>query len=151
MRRRSAGRRPSNSRTQSVKGVEMSTHKRILLVDDSNTVLMMERMILSKSYEVLLARDGVEAVVKARSERPDAILLDVMMPKLDGIAACLAIRNQPETAHIPIVMVTTRAEEANIERAFRNGCTDYVTKPINSVELLTKLQNILGASGDNAA
>jgi CheY-like chemotaxis protein len=74
------------------------------------------------------------------------ILLDVMMPNLDGLSACAAIRADPETTHIPIVMVTTRAEETNIETAFRNGCTDYVTKPINGLELLTKLQSILGAA-----
>ena len=119
--------------------------KKVLLVDDSNTVLMMEKMILSKGpYEVVTARDGAEGVVKARSEQPDVILLDVVMPNLDGLSACAAIRSEPSTAHIPIVMVTTRGEEQNIETAFRNGCTDYVTKPINGLELLTKLAHILG-------
>ena len=119
--------------------------KKVLLVDDSNTVLLMEKMILAKgAYEIVTARDGVEGVAKAKSEQPDVILLDVMMPNLDGLSACAAIRADPETAHIPIVMVTTRGEEQNIETAFRNGCTDYVTKPINGLELLTKLQNILG-------
>ena len=122
--------------------------KKVLLVDDSNTVLLMEKMILQKGpYEIITARDGVEGVAKAQSELPDVILLDVMMPNLDGLSACAAIRNNPLTAHIPIVMVTTRGEETNIETAFRNGCTDYVTKPINGLELLTKLQSIF----DNAA
>ena len=121
--------------------------KKVLLVDDSNTVLLMEKMILAKGpYEIVTARDGVEAVAKAKSERPDIILLDVMMPILDGLSACAAIRATPETANIPIVMVTTRGEEANIETAFRNGCNDYVTKPINGLELLTKLQNILNTA-----
>jgi len=121
--------------------------KKVLLVDDSNTVLLMEKMILAKGpYELVTARDGVEAVAKAKSEMPDIILLDVMMPNLDGLSACAAIRSNPDTAHIPIVMVTTRGEEHNIETAFRNGCNDYVTKPINGLELLTKLQNILGSA-----
>lgn len=121
--------------------------KKVLLVDDSNTVLLMEKMILAKGpYELVTARDGVEAVAKAKSEQPDIILLDVMMPNLDGLSACAAIRADPETTHIPIVMVTTRGEEQNIETAFRNGCNDYVTKPINGLELLTKLQNILGSA-----
>jgi len=121
------------------------TRKKVLLVDDSNTVLMMEKMILAKGpYDIVTARDGVEGVAKAKSERPDAILLDVMMPNLDGLSACAAIRAEPSTAHIPIVMVTTRGEEANIETAFRNGANDYVTKPINGLELLSKLSNILG-------
>jgi CheY-like chemotaxis protein len=120
--------------------------KKVLLVDDSNTVLMMEKMILAKGpFEIVLARDGVEAVARAMSEQPDVILLDVMMPRLDGLAACAAIRAEASTAHIPIIMVTTRGEEQSIETAFRNGCTDYVTKPINGLELMTKLQNVLGA------
>jgi len=119
--------------------------KKVLLVDDSNTVLLMEKMILQKGhYEIVTARDGVEGVAKAKSEQPDVILLDVMMPNLDGLSACAAIRADSETAHIPIVMVTTRGEEENIETAFRNGANDYVTKPINGLELLSKLQNILG-------
>jgi CheY-like chemotaxis protein len=121
--------------------------KKVLLVDDSTTVLMMEKMILAKGpFEVVTARDGVEAIDKARAEQPDVILLDVMMPNLDGLSACAQIRTGADTAHIPIIMVTTRGEEQNIETAFRNGCTDYVTKPINGLELLTKLQNILGMS-----
>jgi DNA-binding response OmpR family regulator len=121
--------------------------RKVLLVDDSTTVLMMEKMILAKGpFDVITARDGVEAVAKATSEQPDVILLDVMMPNLDGLSACARIRAGADTAHIPIIMVTTRGEEDNIETAFRNGCTDYVTKPINGLELLTKLQNILGTS-----
>ena len=122
--------------------------KKVLLVDDSNTVLLMEKMILAKRpYDIVTARDGAEGVAKAKSERPDVILLDVMMPNLDGLSACAAIRSDPDTAHIPIVMVTTRGEEQNIETAFRNGCTDYVTKPINGIELLTKLNHVLGLGG----
>lgn len=119
--------------------------KKVLIVDDSATVLMMEKMILAKgAYQVITANDGLQAIEKARTEQPDIVLLDVVMPHLDGLSACAAIRRQPETAHIPIVMVTTRGEEQNVETAFRNGCNDYVTKPINAVELLTKMSSILG-------
>jgi CheY-like chemotaxis protein len=121
--------------------------KKVLLVDDSNTVLLMEKMILAKGpYDIVTARDGAEGIAKAKSEKPDVILLDVMMPNLDGLSACAALRADPDTAHIPIVMVTTRGEQANIETAFRNGANDYVTKPINGLELLTKLEYILGES-----
>ena len=121
--------------------------KKVLLVDDSNTVILMEKMILAKGpYDIIVARDGVEGIAKAKSEKPDVILLDVMMPNMDGLTACAELRRDPATSHIPIVMVTTRGEEQNIETAFRNGCTDYVTKPISGIELLTKLNNILGAA-----
>jgi PleD family two-component response regulator len=119
--------------------------KKVLLVDDSNTVLMMEKMILAKgAFDIVVARDGDEAIVQAKREKPDVILLDVVMPRLDGLMACAQIHGDPETAHIPIIMVTTRGEERNVETAFRNGATDYVTKPINGLELLTKLHNALG-------
>jgi CheY-like chemotaxis protein len=119
--------------------------KKVLLVDDSNTVLMMEKMILAKgAFDIVVARDGDEAIAQAKSEKPDVILLDVVMPRLDGLMACAQIHGDPETAHIPIIMVTTRGEEQNVETAFRNGATDYVTKPINGLELLTKLHNALG-------
>src|SRR6185436_5812234 len=106
----------------------MPMKKKVLLVDDSQTVLMMERMILAKGpFEIVIARDGLEAIAKSKSEKPDVILLDVMMPNLDGLSACAAIRAQAETAD-------------------RNGCTDYVTKPINGLELLSKLQNLFEVS-----
>ena len=119
--------------------------KKILMVDDSNTILMMERMILSKGpYVTVTASNGEEAIAKAEAERPDLILLDVIMPKMDGFEACRRIRRQEATSQTPIIMVTTRGEEQNIEIGYQAGCTDYVTKPINGVELLMKLQNILG-------
>jgi len=121
--------------------------KKVLLVDDSTTVILMEKMILAKGpYDIVVARDGVEGIAKAKSEKPDVILLDVMMPNMDGLTACAELRRDADTAHIPIIMVTTRGEEKNIETAFRNGCTDYVTKPISGIELLTKLNNIFGVA-----
>ena len=120
--------------------------KKILIVDDSATILMMERMILSKGpYDLVVAKDGQEAVERAPVERPDLILLDVMMPRLSGLDACRQLRRHELTSRTPIIMVTTRGELENIETAFENGCNDYVTKPINGVELLTKIRNFLGA------
>lgn len=119
--------------------------KKILLVDDSATVLMMEQMVLNNhGYAVVTAKDGQEGVLKAKSEQPDLILLDVVMPKMDGIEACRVLRAQPETAHIPIIMVTTRSEANNVEACFKNGCTDYVNKPINNAELVAKVKSVLG-------
>ena len=126
----------------------MLPKKKVLVVDDSPTVLLMEKMILGKGpYELVVARDGAEAVVKAEQERPDVILMDLMMPRMNGIEACRLIRSNNTTRHIPIIMVTTRGEEANVEAGYASGCNDYITKPINGVELLTKLQNVLAAAG----
>jgi len=119
--------------------------KKILLVDDSNTVLLMEKMILSHGrYDVLTARNGVEGVERARTERPDLILLDVMMPQMNGLDALAAIRAHDDTRAIPVIMVTTRSEADSLEAGFARGCNDYVTKPVNSSELLAKVRNLLG-------
>ena len=119
--------------------------KKILLVDDSNTILMMEKFILRNDpYELVSATNGEEAVRKAAEQQPDLILLDVIMPKMGGFEACRLIRENELTRSIPVIMVTTRGEAANVETGWANGCTDYVTKPINAVELLAKVRSILG-------
>ncbi len=119
--------------------------KKILLVDDSSTVLLMERMILAKSeYDVVTARDGAEGLEKARAERPDLILMDVVMPRMDGFEAVRQLRAEEATRSIPVIMVTTRGELASVETGYASGCNDYVTKPINGLELLAKVRSCLG-------
>ena len=87
--------------------------KKILLVDDSSTVLLMERTILSRSeYDVVTARDGQEGLEKARAEKPDLILMDVVMPRMDGIETCWRLREREDTRAIPVLLVTTRGELA---------------------------------------
>ena len=121
------------------------TRKKILLVDDSNTILMMERMILTKGpYDLLTASNGEDAVAQALSEKPDLILMDVVMPKMNGFDACRRIRGEASIRHTPIIMVTTRGEAQNVETGFEAGCNDYVTKPINGAELMAKLKTYLG-------
>jgi DNA-binding response OmpR family regulator len=120
------------------------SRKKILLVDDSSTILMMEKFILRNGpYDLVTATNGEEGVRKAAEHLPDLILLDVIMPKMGGFEACRLIRGAEKTKSIPIIMVTTRGEAANVEAGWANGCTDYVTKPINSIELLAKVRNFL--------
>ena len=120
------------------------TRKKILLVDDSSTILMMEKFILRNDpYVLITATNGEEAVRKAASEQPDLILLDVIMPRMNGFEACRLIRENDASKHIPIIMVTTRGESANVETGWLSGCTDYVTKPINAIELLLKVRSLL--------
>jgi CheY-like chemotaxis protein len=122
--------------------------QKILIVDDSSTALMAVQMLLRRaSYDVITARDGSEAVTKATRELPDLILMDVVMPNMTGIEACLALRAQVSTRFIPIILVTTRGEPDNVEKGYASGCNDYVTKPINGVELATKLRDQLGEGG----
>ncbi len=124
---------------------------KILLVDDSNTVLLMERMLLNnQGYALVTAKNGREGVEKALSEKPDLILMDVMMPELNGFDACKEIRSHPETSDIPIIMVTTKSEATNVQIGFASGCTDYITKPINGSELIAKVKTRLRSAAVSA-
>jgi DNA-binding response OmpR family regulator len=119
--------------------------KKILCVDDSNTILLMEKLILGKwDYQLLVAHDGEEALEVAARERPDLILLDVVMPRLNGFETCRRMRALEATRAVPVIMVTTRGELENVEQAYGTGCTDFVTKPIDTLELLTKVRICLG-------
>ncbi|HYQ81483.1 MAG TPA: response regulator [Anaeromyxobacteraceae bacterium] len=119
--------------------------KKILLVDDSSTVLLMEKMILSKSpYDLVTASDGQDGYDKALSEKPDLILLDVVMPRMDGFEVCRRLRERQEMRGVPVIMVTTRGELVSVETGYQSGCTDYITKPINGLELLSKVKSYLG-------
>jgi CheY-like chemotaxis protein len=120
--------------------------KKILIADDSRTSLMMNTMILGHggSYDIISARDGQEAVEKALSERPDLILLDVLMPRLTGLDACRVLRSRRETESIPILLLTTQGEEENVARGYEAGCTEYVTKPVSASDLLAKVHLFLG-------
>jgi CheY-like chemotaxis protein len=122
------------------------TPKKILLVDDSKTALMMERAIVEKrtKYQCVTASDGQEAVSKAIEEHPDLVLMDVVMPRMNGFEACKQMRQQAATREIPIVLLTTRGEETYMEAGFQSGCNDYLTKPVHGEELVKLLQSYLG-------
>jgi DNA-binding response OmpR family regulator len=127
----------------------MSPKKKILIADDSQTVLLLHQLLLAdRGYQLLTARDGQEAVGKAVAEHPDLIILDVIMPRMDGFAACQALRANESTRDIPIIMVTSRGEPQHVQRGFECGCSDYITRPFNGNELLDKLERLLlqGAS-----
>ena len=111
---------------------------KILLVDDSNTTLLMEQVLFDRytKYNLVTARDGQEAIQKALAEEPDLILMDVIMPKMDGFDACREMRKLEKLRRVPIILVTSRGEPANVEIGFASGCNDYLTKPINGRELL---------------
>ena len=120
--------------------------KKILLVDDSTTTLMMEEMILKKSttYECITAKDGLDAIARAVEESPDLVLMDVVMPRMNGFEACKRMRLESSLRETPIILVTTRGEEEYVEAGYQSGCNDYITKPINSRELVTLLHSYIG-------
>ncbi len=116
---------------------------RILIVDDSPTYRLWLEMMLQHRYQVFTAEDGEAALRCGVSVHPDLILLDVVMPKLDGLSACRALRDRPETRTTPIILVTSQNEEWDVEAGFTSGCTDYVMKPVDQLELLAKVESWL--------
>lgn len=117
---------------------------RILIVDDTETMRLYEHMLLSgQGYDLDMASDGVEAIEKIAARKPDLVLLDIMMPRMNGIECCRQIKATEDTKDIKVVMVTTKSEYEKVKEAFAAGCDDYVTKPINRVELLAKMKELL--------
>ncbi len=114
--------------------------KRILVVDDSPTERHNLNEILGKAgYQVSFAFNGEEGVAKARSDKPDLIVMDVVMPGLNGFQACRTMTQDPETQHIPIILCTTKNQETDKIWAMRQGAKAYVTKPVDGAELLKKV------------
>ena len=118
--------------------------KKILIVDDSKVAAMTQQLILRslKGCEVITAEDGIKGVEKAVAEQPDLILMDVVMPRMNGFEACRLIRGHEATESIPIIMVTTRSESAHVDEGFASGCNDYIFKPIDAAQLLEKIHKL---------
>ena len=116
---------------------------KILIADDEAYVRLLVRSILGRDYIVLEASDGEEAVYAARTQRPDLILMDIMMPKLDGVGACNIIKSEATTAEIPIIMVSARGDKLDQEYAEDMGADRYITKPFSAQELLDTVNSLL--------
>ena len=120
--------------------------RKILLVDDSSTARMAARMLFAhhESYELTSACDGKEGVERAIAELPDLILMDIEMPRMNGIDACKLLKENAATKNIPIVLLTMRGEDSFVQQAYASGCSDFLTKPVNEQKLTTVVQRHLG-------
>ena len=119
--------------------------KKILIADDEpNIIKMVESRLQSQGYIVIAARDGEQALEKAKSEKPDLIILDVMMPKLDGNEVCRRLRASAECKNIPIVMLTACGQAADIKKGMEGGADSYVSKPFKSATLLGIVSALAG-------
>jgi two-component system alkaline phosphatase synthesis response regulator PhoP len=116
----------------------------ILVVDDDQQNLELVQAYLEDlECETVAARDGLEALDFVARAKPDLILLDVMMPKMSGFEVCRRLKNDPDTSQIPVIMVTALNEFGDIERGIDSGTDDFVSKPINKLELLTRIRTML--------
>jgi len=120
--------------------------KTILIVDDTETNVENLIMLLEDKYELLAATDGYEALDILDEEHVDLILLDIMMPHIDGFEVCKNIKENPNTSDIPVIFITAKREEEAIERAYEVGGVDYVTKPFRAKEVLSRVANHLALS-----
>ncbi len=118
--------------------------KRILIVDDEiNIVISLEFLIKQAGYAIQIARDGEEALTFVDSYQPDLILLDVMMPKINGFEVCRRIREDSTKQHIKIIMLTAKGREVEMTKGLDLGADDYVIKPFSTKELLSKVKQHL--------
>ena len=118
--------------------------KKILLVDDSEAILMLERLFLQADYDITMAKDGRSGIAKAIADHPDLVILDLIMPGMTGAHVCRALRAEESTKRTPIVMVSSHCEPGLISASYRSGCSAYITKPIRGPELLATVKSFLG-------
>jgi DNA-binding response OmpR family regulator len=119
--------------------------KRVLIVDDEpNIVISVEFLMKREGFTVSVARDGAEALERIRAERPDLVVLDVMMPKLNGFEVCQAVRADPDLAGTPIVMLTAKGREAEMSKGLALGADAYIAKPFSTRDLVARIKALLG-------
>jgi DNA-binding response OmpR family regulator len=117
----------------------------VLAADDDEDILALVKFRLERSgYTVLQARDGQEALALARERRPDLAVLDIMMPKLDGLELTRRLRAEEATSRMPIILLTARAQDTDVQQGFDAGADDYIRKPFSPQELRARVQAMLG-------
>ena len=122
-----------------------TTPSTVLVADDNeqNLELLIAYLDGLPGVRIVTARDGAETMAKIRSENPDLVLLDIMMPKMSGFEVCRKVKADPQLKSIPIVMVTALNEMGDIERGVECGTDDFLSKPVNKLELLTRVKSLL--------
>ncbi|MGH9149563.1 MAG: response regulator transcription factor [Acidimicrobiales bacterium] len=119
----------------------------VLVVDDDPVIVRLLQLNFElEGYTVLTARDGIEGLERARAAHPDVMLVDIMMPRMDGLAVTRALKADPATAAIPVILLSARAQASDIERGVETGADAYLTKPFDPLELLARVAEVLEGS-----
>lgn len=120
--------------------------KKVMIVDDEAHIVELVKVVLEDtSYEILEAYDGEEAMAKIISEKPDLILLDIMLPRMDGYEVCKRLKADEATKSIPVVMLTAKGQEVDKVKGYQSGADSYMTKPFSPLRLLTELEEKLSS------
>jgi len=120
---------------------------KILVVDDEvNITQILEFSIGSEGFEVITAQNGEEAIERARRERPDLIILDIMMPKIDGYEACRILKANPLTKNIPVLLLTAKGRDIDRRLGYEVGATDYIVKPFSPNKLIERIHRLLSCT-----
>ena len=123
---------------------------RILVVDDEIYIVhILDFSLGMEGYEVLTALDGEQALEKARAEKPDLIVLDIMMPKLDGYETCKRLKADPETKDVPVILLSAKGRNVDQKVGFEVGADDYITKPFSPRKLVERINAILGQTSSH--
>ena len=121
-----------------------SSHKKILIVEDEQDILQLVRHYLEKEgFRPVTAMSGLEALKKVKEDKPDLVVLDLMLPEMDGLEVCKRLRSVPDTAMLPILMLTAKAEESDTIVGLELGADDYVTKPFSPKTLVARVKALL--------
>lgn len=121
---------------------------RVLIVDDEPNILLSLQFLMKKAgYDVRTAKDGEQALAEVAREKPDIILLDVMMPKLDGFSVCQRIKSDPDLSSVRIVMLTARGRDVEREKGISLGADDYITKPFSTKDAIDRVATLLARPG----
>lgn len=121
--------------------------KKILIADDDPIIIKLLQVNLElDGYDVVTAEDGAEAVEKAAEFKPDLVILDIMMPRMDGWAALQELKRQPETAKVPVIFLSAKAQQDDVRRGYDAGAAEYLTKPFDPSELLSIIEQILAGT-----
>lgn len=134
---------PAKSPSRNSRESAPADKKRIMIVDDEPNVRRLLRTMLNKKFTVLEAEDGAQAVNMASTEKPDLILMDIMMPRMDGYTSCYTLKSEPATKSIPVIMLTAIDLRLNFKLSKEMGADGYITKPFNSRDLLDNITQIL--------
>ncbi|WP_248581001.1 response regulator [Nocardioides sp. InS609-2] len=117
---------------------------RIVVADDDVDIReLVEFKLSTLGHDIVAVADGAAAIEACQAQRPDLAVLDVMMPGMSGLEAVRVIRNDPALADLPVILLTARAQETDVETGFESGADDYITKPFSPRELATRVQNLL--------